>query len=93
MDMCNGHGNCSIDHDNYSYKCSCTNGWTGKDCSEDINECSTSPCKNNGVCADSHSRGDSTPGYVCTCTNEYTGDDCSKEKNPRETNNLCEHGV
>ena len=32
------------------YTCSCVAGYTGTDCSVDINECDSSPCQNEGTC-------------------------------------------
>lgn len=31
-------------------QCNCNNGYTGKNCEIDIDECESSPCQNNGVC-------------------------------------------
>ena len=57
-----------------SFNCSCIEGWTGKDCSEDVNECSVSGiniCKNNGTC-------NNLPGsFNCSCIEGWSGRDCS----------------
>lgn len=39
------YGTCNTDG-----KCSCFPGWTGDFCSEDIDECLTNPCANQGTC-------------------------------------------
>ena len=36
----------------------------------DINDCSSNPCENNGLCTDDVNR------YTCTCPAGYTGTDC-----------------
>ena len=33
-----------------NYSCQCTSGYTGRNCTEDINECDSNPCKNGGTC-------------------------------------------
>ena len=43
------------------YECVCTNGWTGKNCEESVNECLSDPCQNFGNCVDSFN------GYTCNC--------------------------
>lgn len=35
------------------YKCTCSTGYTGRNCETDINECESSPCANGGTCAES----------------------------------------
>lgn len=32
------------------YQCVCFDGYTGKNCEMDINECESNPCKYDGVC-------------------------------------------
>lgn len=34
------------------YTCECKSGWTGRSCSEEINECSSDPCQNQAQCVD-----------------------------------------
>ena len=32
------------------YMCNCTPGWEGTNCDQEIDECSSGPCKNGGTC-------------------------------------------
>jgi hypothetical protein len=48
----------------------CTPGYTGKDCSLEINECEDSPCLNGGFCID----GNNT--FNCRCLPRHTGKYC-----------------
>ena len=32
------------------YDCSCEDGWTGRNCSVNIDECDPNPCNNDGTC-------------------------------------------
>ena len=38
--------------DVFEFGCECNPGWGGADCSEDIDECCSSPCKTNQICVD-----------------------------------------
>ncbi|XP_063522996.1 protein eyes shut homolog [Pongo pygmaeus] len=61
-----------------SYRCECTSGWTGQNCSEEINECDSDPCMNGGLCHES-----TIPGqFVCLCPPLYTGRFCHQRYNP-----------
>ncbi|XP_019353396.2 cubilin [Alligator mississippiensis] len=52
------------------YFCLCDLGWTGTNCTENINECISNPCQNGGSCTDGIN------GYSCECTNTWTGPQC-----------------
>ncbi|KAL3846875.1 hypothetical protein ACJMK2_017827 [Sinanodonta woodiana] len=51
-------------------KCKCVMGWTGFNCSEDIDECSSNPC-HNGTCYN-NKYGE----YLCLCNPGWTGKQC-----------------
>jgi len=51
----------------FDYMCICVNGWTGKDCSINIDDCAKNPCYNNGTCLDH------TGYYTCMCPVGITG--------------------
>ncbi|XP_070177359.1 protein crumbs-like isoform X2 [Littorina saxatilis] len=52
------------------YICECPPGFTGKNCSTNIDECQSTPCQNNGTCEDGVNR------YNCTCILGITGANC-----------------
>ena len=66
---CHGAAACTTDPFG-RYVCHCPKGWTGKNCSTDIDDCtisSLSPCNHGGTCVN-------TPGsFVCQCVPGYTG--------------------
>ncbi|XP_046746481.1 cubilin-like [Diprion similis] len=77
------------------YKCRCTEGWEGSQCTTDINECARYlgtdlGCQNNAVCRN-------LPGsYRCDCTAGWYGIHCTKPTkvcNRENSNELCGHGV
>ncbi|XP_031795774.1 cubilin [Sarcophilus harrisii] len=52
------------------YHCKCNPGWEGINCTENINECLSTPCFNGGTCTDGIN------GYTCECTSSWTGSQC-----------------
>ncbi|XP_067323757.1 tenascin-R isoform X2 [Anolis sagrei] len=60
---CSGHGNFSLE----SCGCICSEGWTGKNCSEPL--CPMG-CSSRGVCVDGQ----------CICDGDYSGEDCSEAR-------------
>ncbi|XP_060560086.1 fibropellin-3-like isoform X4 [Ruditapes philippinarum] len=54
-------------------------------CENDINECSSNPCKNGGICKDLVNE------YECTCVAGYDGMNCENDINEC-LSNPCKHG-
>jgi Notch-like protein len=52
-----------------SYHCECTEGFTGDDCSDQIDKCSSSPCHNNATCTNIYDFGH----FRCICPLQYEG--------------------
>ena len=56
-----------IDH----YECLCPPGWTGRKCTEEIDECLSNPCMGKvSNCFDYQN------GYFCECQNGFVGENC-----------------
>lgn len=53
--------------------CQCPIGYTGLKCESDINECSSNPCLNGGVCDNLINS------YRCNCRLGFTGVNCERE--------------
>ena len=64
------HGNCSNNIDNFT--CECTPGYTGVNCENDLDECESSPCNDNGW---NHCINDINK-YKCICAAGYSGENC-----------------
>ncbi|XP_013116992.2 cubilin homolog [Stomoxys calcitrans] len=90
---CKNGGTC---FDGYKdYHCECPEGWRGKTCQEDVDECylwagSDLGCQNNAICTN-------TPGgYKCTCPKGFTGTHCRLRtlicQQPSSAE-LCGHGI
>ncbi|XP_046542312.1 protein jagged-1-like [Haliotis rubra] len=58
-----------------SFMCSCTEGVTGRQCENIINQCALAPCLNGGTCD-----GNETA-FNCTCSVEWTGGTCAEKVN------------
>lgn len=72
--------------------CDCPAGFTGRDCSEQVNPCTDVPiypCKSGGTCVPLNGTD-----YVCKCPVGYSGQDCSHLDNPciDIPGGPCEHG-
>lgn len=52
--------------------CTCTAGWQGPTCAEDVDECLGAPCSNGGACANT------VGGFTCDCVGYWTGDTCGE---------------
>ena len=70
-------GECSLTCTNGVQKsdcssCNCTVGFNGSMCEENIDDCESRPCLNNGTCQDQVNN------YTCACTNEWSGRNCSE---------------
>ncbi|CAF0765780.1 unnamed protein product [Didymodactylos carnosus] len=74
-DMCNKHGTC-LQSSTTIFACQCDAGFRGPTCNEEINECLSSPCANNGTCRDLEN------GFVCTCLPDFNGTLCNTPTNP-----------
>lgn len=62
---CQNGGTC---HNSYgSYQCVCVNGWTGNDCSENIDDCVSAACYQGSTC---HDR---VASFHCECPHGRTG--------------------
>ena len=57
-----------------AYKCLCTYGYSGLNCSENLNQsfCSSNPCQNNGTCLQSPTTADG----ICRCQEGFSGKFC-----------------
>jgi hypothetical protein len=54
-----------------NYTCMCTEGYTGSQCEQDIDDCASNPCANGSTCLDE------IADYTCLCLPGYTGGNCS----------------
>lgn len=52
------------------YTCLCVNGFDGKHCEIDIDECMSNPCKNGATC------NQYVDSYTCTCPLGFSGINC-----------------
>lgn len=50
------------------YLCTCDDGYTGKNCQHNIDDCDPNPCKNGGTCKDD------VDTYICQCVDGYSGE-------------------
>ncbi|XP_030844921.1 fibropellin-1-like [Strongylocentrotus purpuratus] len=85
--VCENNGECISDG-----QCRCVTGFTGTMCETNIDDCSTTPCMNGGVCVDE------VNSFTCNCAAGYTGDTCQTDiddctPNPCMNGGACTDGV
>ncbi|XP_068705746.1 uncharacterized protein [Montipora foliosa] len=92
---CKNGGTCLALYEENSYKCICNAGFTGRDCKNDIDECSSeNECHVNATCMNTMGS------YTCTCNSGYQGDgrnctdidECSSE-NECHVNATCTNTI
>ena len=66
--------------DTFVFSCLCSNGFEGRNCEVNTDDCKNNPCTNNGTCVDL------IAGYKCECASLYTGNHC-------ETSELSWHSA
>lgn len=71
-DRCQNGGEC-IEGPGLEFSCQCVEGYGGKFCDEETDECESSPCQNGGICIDRFAS------YTCACTMGFSGANCEEE--------------
>lgn len=87
---CANGGQCFADFETGNYTCRCEDGWTGRNCTEDVDECAhpdTNRCFN-GKCVNT------LGGFHCECDSGYTDEYCSTlirycDANPCQNGGTC----
>ncbi|XP_014781345.1 fibropellin-1 isoform X2 [Octopus bimaculoides] len=82
---CLNNGQCYV-QDTYNYTCTCTYGWTGKNCESLVRTCTTNPCLNGGQCFPMGNN------YVCACRQGWTGQRCEFQSDPCTPNPCFNNG-
>lgn len=73
--LCQNGGKCIASASTGSFECLCPNGFVGKHCEEDENECAQyNPCLNGGLCMDEVNN------YKCQCLDGFSGTLCQYAK-------------
>uniref|UniRef100_A0A8C5HVQ8 EGF-like domain-containing protein n=1 Tax=Gouania willdenowi TaxID=441366 RepID=A0A8C5HVQ8_GOUWI len=63
--------------DTWEYSCTCSEGFTGRNCEFFTDPCASSPCLH-GNCSRSDGRKEAEPPYTCECTEGYEGEHCDQ---------------
>ena len=71
--------------------CVCANGFSGLDCSADVDECGSAPCRNGATCRDSSTspRLVTVGTYDCVCAVGFSGPKCATDINECASGPLC----
>ncbi|GBN02945.1 Protein crumbs, partial [Araneus ventricosus] len=69
-----------------SFYCNCSGGFTGALCDEEVDECLSFPCMNNGTCIDQ------VNDYACICPAGYEGAQCERAQEICYPDILCLNG-
>ena len=66
-----------------SHSCMCYPGFTGENCSINIDDCSPSVCQNNGTCEDR------VDDFICSCPDTYAGKTCERQSSCSPEQDNC----
>lgn len=66
---CKNNAKCES-HGNNLYTCHCKSGFTGQNCSTQIDNCLPNSCNNNGICKSNEN------GFECQCASGFVGEFC-----------------
>lgn len=84
--ICQNGATCTNTHGAFS--CICVNGWTGPDCSQNIDDCVDAACFNGATCIDG------VGSFYCRCTPGKTGLLCHLDdactSNPCHADAICD---
>lgn len=89
--LCFNGGSCKEFNNGNDYECLCHDRFTGKNCQEDRDPCSSSPCLFGGKCRD-----EGFGNYTCECPARMSGRRCDFGRfclpNPCRHSGVCEEG-
>ncbi|KAI2642989.1 hypothetical protein H4Q32_028902 [Labeo rohita] len=90
---CQNHGRCHSDPV-HQYKCSCPQGYKGRNCEVSVSACEGNPCVNGGTCYSDEAR----KGFSCRCPMGFAGQFCEVDvddclENKCENGTICVDGV
>ena len=81
VEPCSPNATCTSGKDDFT--CTCMTGYSGRDCSQEVNDsssslspCDSNPCKHGGTCNDMNGSV-----YSCTCSVGFTGENCQTNIN------------
>ncbi|XP_077083125.1 slit homolog 1b isoform X2 [Siphateles boraxobius] len=86
-DPCQNQGRCR-DDPMHQYKCSCPQGYKGKNCEVSVSACESNPCVNGGTCYSEEAR----KGFSCMCPLGFDGQFCEVDVDDC-VDNKCENGT
>ncbi|XP_022671619.1 uncharacterized protein LOC111254723 isoform X3 [Varroa destructor] len=90
-DLCSERGVCALAPGEGTYTCHCCPGVKGRTCDE-LDACSTSPCRNNGFCVDI-SEGLHGSLYQCLCPHAFRGANCEQNADFCEMHHPCKNNA
>jgi Notch-like protein len=77
-----------------TYNCTCTVGWEGHNCEENIDDCLSAPCQHSTTCADPDTGADDVNFYACNCSETlgWEGHNCADDIDECSSD-PCQNGV